>query len=67
LSAALALVRGEAPVADGVELRDGEVRETLLERSELLPDADGYMAVALGSIARRVAGSHEEPWSLGAG
>jgi len=60
---ALGLVRGDLERAAGLELAAGEVtsRPTVLRREDLLPDPDGYFALALGSIV----GAEQVPWSLG--
>jgi 8-oxo-dGTP pyrophosphatase MutT (NUDIX family) len=63
LPAALAFVRGEAAHAAGHELSAGQTAAhgVILGRNELLPDPDGYFALALGSILD----AEKRPWSLG--
>jgi isopentenyldiphosphate isomerase len=66
LPAALRLVR-DGERAAGLEIRSGEtsVRAVSLARNELLPDPDGYFAVVIDGIARRLGGAIETPWLMG--
>jgi hypothetical protein len=66
LPEALALVRG-TPRVNALEIRRGETsaRAVSLERGDLLPDPDGYFALAIGGVARRLAGAATAPWLLG--
>jgi isopentenyldiphosphate isomerase len=67
LEAALDLCQRAIPQADARELASagGAIRSTVLALSEVLQDQDGYFALALGAIARRLAGEAAPEFALG--
>ena len=67
LNEAVSLVNHDVEAALGRELRAGSpaVRDVTLGMGELLPDPDGYFALALASIAKVVRGELAEEWTLG--
>ncbi len=66
LPSALALVEGCVQEVSARELGAGGVKDVVLRADELLPSKDGYFALALRSIERRIAGVDEAEWTLDA-
>ncbi len=67
LDTALGLVVGQREEVAARELRAGEseARDVVLCRDELLLAPDGCFAIALRSIARRIAGHADPEWRVG--